>query len=155
MKNAEKAADAEKPAMSLRTYLLVALAALILLSAIYFGPGLLSPGGFGAPGATPEGSVRAVVGLLRAGVSAPSAYERYFTDAAVAKAIADSVKSGGFPRALDVESLSAEAGGDDATVTVKWNVRRPNVKENGTAFLLRKAGGTWRISDAKAKQVGK
>lgn len=104
--------------------------------------------------ATPEATVRSLVGFLRASNTDTKTYEPFFADQVVAGAVAQSVRLGAFPKALDIDRITAETGSDAATVTVKWTIRRPNVKENGSVFFLKLASGRWRIVDARSKQVG-
>jgi hypothetical protein len=103
--------------------------------------------------ATPEATVRSLVSYLRASDTDTKTYEPFFVDQVVAGAIAQSVGQGAFPKALDVDTIKAETGSDTATVTVKWTIRRPNVKENGSVFFLKLSGGRWRIVDARSKEV--
>lgn len=102
---------------------------------------------------TPEATVRLLVGLLRASDTETKTYEPFFVDQIVAGAIAQSVRRGTFPKALDIDAIKAETGSDTATVTVKWTIRRPNVKENGSVFFLKLQSARWRIVDAQPKQV--
>lgn len=101
----------------------------------------------------PAGSVRAVVKLLKAGETKPSAFEPYFAEKEVAEAVAAAVKAGDFPKKLDIKTIATDAGSDAATVTVLWNMKRPNVEENGSAFLLKLERGRWVITDAQSKDV--
>jgi hypothetical protein len=103
----------------------------------------------------PEAMVRALIKDMKAGRGDTAHYESYFADLSVASAVADAVRRGSFPKGLDVSSVSAVTGDTSATVTVKWTMPRPAVKENGTVFMLRKKNGTgpWRILDATPVQV--
>lgn len=103
--------------------------------------------------ATPEATVRSLVSLLRASDTDTRTYEPFFVDQVVAGAIAQSVRQGTFPKALDIDTIAAQTGSDAATVTVKWTIRRPNVTENGSVFFLKLSGSRWRIVDARSEQV--
>ena len=102
---------------------------------------------------TPDGTVRSLVGFLRSSDPDTRTYEPFFEDPGVAGAVAQSVRQGVFPKTLDIDEISAETGTENATVTVKWTIRRPNVAENGSVFLLKLSKGDWRIVDAQSKQV--
>lgn len=105
------------------------------------------------PASDPEGAVRAVVALLRAGVTEASAYRAYFAEQEVADAVAKAVESGEFPKGLDIVTAGSQVASDEATVTVLWNMKRPDIEENGSAFRLKREGAKWLIVDASSRQV--
>lgn len=136
--------------MAIRAAIAAAIVAALALS--FFLPRLLTlmPG---KPPLSAQGVVRATVTAIRSGAADRKVYEQYFQDQAVAQAIADGVRKGRLPKGLDIARLAAQTGSDAATVTVRWTVKRPLVKENGTAFALRRVGGRWLIVDAVSRQV--
>lgn len=131
----------------------VAAGVVVLALGGYAAFKLAAPPKGGPDLATPEATVRSLVSLLRASDTDTRTYEPFFVDQVVAGAIAQSVRQGTFPKALDIDTIAAQTGSDAATVTVKWTIRRPNVTENGSVFFLKLSGDRWRIVDARSKQV--
>lgn len=148
-------ADAQhgsSPGSAWRSVALVAgILALVIFA--YFLPRLLSGRAPAGKEKDPKEVVQAVVKSIRSSVDETAAYEPLFVDKAVAGAIAQNVRAKTFPKGLDIKTMTAEVGEHEATVTVEWTVKRPDIKENGTAFSLRFLDGSWKIADAASRQV--